>query len=406
MFGNSAGFGSVGDNSSGGSGANRDANNRPSWFQETARRTIPNTVLRREVKSSSNSGEDDNGNRGDSTNTGFNTLTFGAKKHMLLGSSNVSTGGNDHMNPLLMDNSEAPPTVSISDWKREEGLFDLRNTRNENTINTIGTPTFISPISRKKSEVSLFDSNSQSRSSSASSIGSESETGNAVVVFGYREAITKQILAYFAQFGEILEDLESELGDTETMRTPGYFFQQAPNRRRISREHGRTWTKLTYANHSSYLRALREHGTIYCGAAIGCVPYKHELISELSRDTYNSMNDVKQTNSISTNQLTQHNQSEVPKSNQTFETKPTNETERNQIKTPSAFGSDNKGNGSISSGRTKRRLSIKDGSSLFLSGTDNIFSTLDGQPTKKRMINRDRSLIGKISGWLFGWNDL
>lgn len=118
------------------------------------------------------------------------------------------------------------------------------------------------------------------------------------------------------------------------------------------------------------------------------------------------MNDVKQTNSISTNQLTQHNQSEVPKSNQTFETKPTNETERNQIKTPSAFGSDNKGNGSISSGRTKRRLSIKDGSSLFLSGTDNIFSTLDGQPTKKRMINRDRSLIGKISGWLFGWNDL
>ncbi|KAL3234384.1 Nucleoporin ASM4 [Nakaseomyces bracarensis] len=395
LFGNSTmGHNNVYMNNQNNTGSNTSISNateEPLWLQDVARRPVPNEVIKREVKPSVSptAQSSDNNN-----SVGFNTLTFGAKKNMgLLGSSTNLPGmlNGDHVNSILMDTSGAPPMVSITDWRRQEGLTNMRNiTSAGSDIRTIGTPDNV------HSESNLFE-NTRSMSSN-SSIDSDTEE-NAVIVFGYQETITKQILAYFAQFGEVREDIDTELGDDSSKRYSRRVVEP------IEREHGENWTKLTYADREGYLRALKENGTIYCGSVIGCAPYKRDKVKQLSPITKSKTNVLDSKESVSTPLSSLH--TPVSSSYSIPDVIPTKSTFSAQ---KSLFQSKEEQINTMldkaKSTNNKRKLSIRDGSSLFLKNNDKLYSVLDEQPTKKRVIKRDGSLTYRISNWLFGWNDL
>lgn len=395
LFGNSATNQNMfmNQNNTGTMSTTTSATEEPVWLQDVARRPVPNAVIKREVKQSvSPTGQAVE----NSNNVGFNTLTFGAKKNMALLNSSANLPGmlnGDQVNSILMDTSGAPPTVSITDWRRQEGLTTgVHNAYSAgNDIHTIGTPSAVS----KRSENSLFDKSSRSMSSS-SSIDSETEE-NAVIIFGFQEAISRQILAYFAQFGEVKEDIEGELeGGVSSFTAKRRKYET------IEREHGDNWTRLTYVDRDGYLRALRENGTIYCGSVVGCAPYRKDKVKQLSPTTKSKSSDATplafNLNSGKPPITPNHSIREVIPTTPNFKSqKSLFQSKEEQINTmlDKAKNTSN-----------KRKLSIQDGSSLFLKNSDTLYSVLDEQPTKKRVIKRDGSLIYKISNWLFGWSDL
>lgn len=96
----------------------------------------------------------------------------------------------------------------------------------------------------------------------------------AVIVFGYSEPRSREVIAYFNECGTILEPFD--LDGTTTMLT-----QLADRHRRVPIFCGPTWVKITYENPELALDALLRNGKAFNGEFIGVIPYSKDALEAI-----------------------------------------------------------------------------------------------------------------------------
>ncbi|KAI5965992.1 hypothetical protein KGF57_000700 [Candida theae] len=106
------------------------------------------------------------------------------------------------------------------------------------------------------------------------------EFENAIIVFGYPENASVQIIQYFKQFGTILENFTDLSTGNEAWSLLKDLEKEPKN---ISIYTGSNWIKITYDNHNSALNALQENGCIFNGNLLGVVPYHKSVIDKLEK---------------------------------------------------------------------------------------------------------------------------
>ncbi|CCD26484.1 FG-nucleoporin NUP53 NDAI_0H03110 [Naumovozyma dairenensis CBS 421] len=337
--------------------------NTPTWYNNPKKRVIPQNIVKRSTRGTSSSSplrseSSDNSIRSKRSinfansntinkstnvsnyNSGFNTISFGSKK----GASTHNTNDQD-LSLLLSDSNEAPPMVSIHDWKEDEyGSLPILPSQSasgqifssdaaENIPNTsmIGSNnnTSIFPVSTPLSvnnsrmftnafdkENALSTANTNIFASSSAAAGDVKAESNgletsrrqdiarndiaAIIVFGYPESISNSIITHFAHFGTILEDFD-------VLRSiSGINLSTLRNRSKDSKYvkkypifTGDGWVKLTYENSSSASRALQENGTVFSGSLIGCIPYTKAAVEQLASCKISNVDDIGENNIIS-----------------------------------------------------------------------------------------------------------
>ena len=96
----------------------------PLWFDNPKKRVIPQNIVKRSLRSSSDTERSQTSRRMSTTVTrfGFDVATFGTRKSANIFNSSSSSGAKDALtsDDILTDSNEAPPLVSINDWQRED----------------------------------------------------------------------------------------------------------------------------------------------------------------------------------------------------------------------------------------------------------------------------------------------
>ncbi|CCE62531.1 hypothetical protein TPHA_0C03790 [Tetrapisispora phaffii CBS 4417] len=414
----------------------------PEWFNNPKKRNIPQNVIRRNVNENNELGKQSStitsstsfssSSNALTTNSGFENMSFGSRKSTNLFNSKNAQNKNLEGNNILVDSNEAPPTLSLLDWQREEefgvssklgnnssGIFmesltssniasglspSLSSTNSSNQI--LSASAFDSkPVSslftsQEVSGTSRFEENNSNTITPSSSTMHE----GAVLVFGYPESISNSIISHFAKFGNILEDfqvLRSTSGITaSTLKT---FTQNINNNNEMKKKYpiytGDGWVKLTYDSNSSAIRALQENGIVIGGSLVGCIPYSKAAVEQLASCKIEKSDDIGNFNFSSTNNIN-------------FKTPLHNNNDKDdRTNSPSELNGNTKTPSYLS-----HRLDIKDGKSLFLHNANtnnhNFLRTLEMKMRHQEELNiqhkqqQTAGLLHKVNDWLFGWNDL
>ncbi|GAV51779.1 hypothetical protein ZYGR_0AF02500 [Zygosaccharomyces rouxii] len=408
----------------------------PEWFNNPKKRAIPQSIVKRTTKRSpsADSSQADNDSGSSTVRSGFNSIAFGTKRNAGgFQSSQIAkpTANVEKNTGILIDSNEAPPSISLYDWQREDDFGTTLPQLNSNSLLPNDTQiTSQSPSSSFKkgtsagSEFNAFDkgsvtkTNAQNRpESGGTDVGEnlgQSHNESAVIVFGYPESISNLIITHFSKFGYILEDFEvlrSSSGiNTATLRLHG----SKPGRK-YPIFTGDGWVKLTYDSPSSALRALEENGRVYGGSLIGCVPYNKRAVEQLASCKIEKEDDIGNLNfSVAPSTFTDTNPD-------VFE----NGEDVSSVTSPQQFVSgkqDRKGlspttntaNNLLDHSKVAhptRRLDIKDGKSLFVhnGAADNHYflRSLEKKMRQQEESNQKQSsVLHKVNNWLFGWNEL
>lgn len=337
--------------------------NEPSWYNNPKKRVIPQNLVKRSTLRNGLKNNDHNTSINDSNNdsnneldsnfyhgtgslksknellngttyqnvgSGFNNITFGSKKNLIdfnngnglnkKGDNIFNSSSQINNDTLLIDSNDAPPLVSLNDWKREDEFGSIPNSAfiNTNIVNNDGIKNSINsssinnnanlnsiqnhsnnPLSdTKRSSTNVFDKND-----SVNTVSNKNNTINkdkqnkvtqnnefAIIVFGYPESVSNNIITHFSHFGNILENFEVLRRTTGinrfTINTSSS--SNNANTKNLDIEFkypiytGDGWVKLTYNSQASALRALKENGTIFAGSLLGCVPYSKNIIEQLA----------------------------------------------------------------------------------------------------------------------------
>ncbi|EDO17817.1 hypothetical protein Kpol_1043p7 [Vanderwaltozyma polyspora DSM 70294] len=447
----------------------------PVWFNNPKKRSIPQTIVRRPTKQTGTTGGSmatsgasttslSSGSTNINANSGFENLTFGSKKSaMMFNSQNNQGSGLQHGgdNNLLVDSNEAPPTVSLYDWKREDDLGTMSSlpsnwdgsqstntlgeslissarpeSLNESSALSLGTSKLDTSANAfdKNNEKNLFSNQASSKFEKSNKVtGSPSSPTNsegAVIVFGYPESVSNSIITHFSKFGNILEDfqvLRSASGiNVSTLRLCGQKLDQnVSNERKYPIFTGDGWVKLTYDSSASALRALQENGTILGGSLIGCIPYSKEAVEQLASCKIEKIDDIGLFNHRITEALSTNNEIITPGESHVTEPATVSmlslgSTKKPEMQTPLMGTTQDTLTPNISnqlkSPLSTRRLDIKDGKSLFVhnanSDNHNFLRSLENKMRHQEELNvqqkqqQTASLLHKVNDWLFGWNDL
>ncbi|SCU89938.1 LADA_0F00694g1_1 [Lachancea dasiensis] len=394
----------VGPGSAGQSLDSSSDGSKTSWFNNPRKRTIPQSIVKRAAKA----GPSDNSNANGPTTTtsanggGFDAMTFGNKKAAtIFNPSKKPHEPKDALpNAILIDSNEAPPSKSLFDWQREDEFGSMlpENYDSRTSISSFG--------SKKQPGSSIagnvFDKGATVDAPSKDSTGADKgnkpsptpRSESAVIVFGYPESISNQIIIQFSKFGNILEDFEALRGksgtNAATLRLRNKHADENGIRRKYPIFTGDGWIKLTYDSPSSALRALQENGVVYGGCLIGCVPYKKSAVEQLASCKIEQTDDVGSFN---------------------LPTNPTPSPTLNVGKgdSPGDMLNVDRHNGIF---LNSQRIEMKDGKSLFLGGNrssthDNAFlKTLESRMHDQDKNQHSNGVLGKVNNWLFGWNDL
>lgn len=122
----------------------------------------------------------------------------------------------------------------------------------------------------------------------------------AIIVFGYPENLSIEIIKFFQSFGRILEkfDTTSTIGSSGSTNNNNNIKEILINLAANSNNNnnnnnntitnkivpifsGKHWIKLTFDNPNSALQALQENGNVFNGSIIGVVPYHKSIIEKL-----------------------------------------------------------------------------------------------------------------------------
>lgn len=363
------------------------------WYNIARKRNIPQSVIKRSSKPSSSG--DGSSNDNSSQRSGFNSVQFGTKKPTF--SSTQPAQPTDIA--TYVESNEAPPTKSLYDWQREDEFGSVPT-----NVNAMPSSNQI-PLTQEytKSTRNAFDRDASKSpvkptADQTNDISRQKSQESAVIVFGYPESISNQIILHFSKFGNILEDLEVLRGVTGNNISSATIRIRAQNKdskiphKKYPIFTGDGWIKITYDSPSAALRALQENGTVYGGCLIGCVPYSKTAVEQLASCKIDKTDDI----------------GEIPFS---LSMKP-NGPESSDIQNGTQESADNNKHGFTFS---TRKLDVKDGKQLFVHnanpphGGPNFLRNLENKLREQEQYGNNQqptNLIGRVNNWLFGWNDL
>lgn len=457
---------------------------QPQWFNNSKKRSIPQNIVKRSsfkrvvnstAKNSNPLNPLSKKNDDFSSDDGFDTISFGSKKNVSFhkdNNMNTSTGingstSNNTLNPdnLLNDSTDAPPMVSLNDWKREEEfnstsinnktntnvpLFTLRSSNNNNNNNTnkpLNNSSHMSHVNNafdkdskltsKNNSSSSFNmtpnqrqnNNSSNKNADAStdptttsaSASSQLNQEFAVIVFGYPESVSNLIITHFSKFGNILEDFQVLRSSTGINK-----FNPKNTGKKYPIFTGDGWIKLTYDSQASAIRALQENGKVITGCILGVLPYNKEIVEQLASCKISKSENIGEngiTPSISpiTDNASIHTPMTSNMENGVIDITNPDQNKKNSnssVKTNSITQSSNF--------LSNHKLTIKDGKSLFIHNTNannhNFLQNLERKMREQEQLsqnkynsikggtvsskNQSNSLLHSVNNWLFGWNNL
>lgn len=370
-------------------------------------------------------------------NNGFNLADFSKKDSSDLLQKKDNLGATDIYNST----TDYPPTTSLHDWQREDEFGIVQpasNTSNYGEPNSksyhnnsygglIKTPNVFdksgqssgyklsSTIGKNNTDVNKNDNNS--------AIYSES----AVIVFGYPEYLSNQVITHFSHFGNILEDFEilrSSTGiNNNTFRLHANLnaLQEGSMSTKLPIFTGEGWVKITYDSPTSALRALKENGTVFTGHLIGCIPYSKSAVEQLASISVDKSDDIgsidlgqinKSVNEDSRNKGS--NGKVYPSLGSVDHIEPINgrqkEANMKSFGTPIINNNQQYLDHSIMA-HPRHKLDIQDGKSLFVHNSshhktqflDNIEKKIKEKEANK---NESGSWSGRLTNWVFGWDNI
>ncbi|SCU77373.1 LAME_0A00892g1_1 [Lachancea meyersii CBS 8951] len=398
----------VGPGSAGQGYEQNTESSKTSWFNNPRKRTIPQTIVKRAAKAEPSDTSNGNGNSATipSNGSGFGAMTFGSKQP----ASSYNPNKKHHEprdpvpNAILIDSNEAPPTKSLFDWQREDEFGSMLPAQQSDA--RLKSQSLSSSKSYDASALrNVFDRDAKADASKqlngspkiVNATDATKRGESAVIVFGYPESISNQIIIQFSKFGTILEDFEvlrSASGiNAATLRLRNQNTRDSGNRRKYPIFTGDGWIKLTYDSPSSALRALQENGVVYGGCLIGCVPYNKSAVEQLASCTIENSDDIGSF-SPPTNSIPNGGVGSIQMRNDS----------------PGDFHGIHDNNASY---LNTQRLDMKDGKALFVNnGSNTAYGKNFLQTIETKMQDQEdqtkkpTGVMGKVNNWLFGWNDL
>ncbi|CCK68190.1 FG-nucleoporin NUP53 KNAG_0A05240 [Huiozyma naganishii CBS 8797] len=438
----------------------------PAWFNNPRKRTIPQSIVKRSLRSSGDgdaasamagTGKTDTANA-----AGFSSVTFGSRKQHSGHDATPNQSLKNTFNPeaILNDTGDVPPTLSILDWQREEegssgargdvstmlpdksyldgnqltsfwsspapheqqhtgtprSVFGKDSGSNNKSGGIFGGKKDSKGLSQKENATGVAPSTAtdgESASGETRTLGMTKESyESSVIVFGYPESISNRIIEHFSHFGNILEDFEvlrSPSGvDIANLKRGG---KENVKARKYPIYTGDGWVKLTYDSEASALRALQENGTVQGGAPIGCIPYSKKTVEQLASCKIEASDNIGEMPSIAAVIPHQQPQSQQQQNSNSVLNQRGDTTERKaQGDNGSTFPS--RVNATQNCLPFTKKLTVKDGKSLFLHNTDdnkyhflqNLEDRLRQQDSNSKQ--QQTGVVHALSNWLFGWNDL
>lgn len=356
--------------------------NQPVWFQNQKRRTIPNHLVPKKKTGFQITSGKNNESLGPNSSTyltatdsnssaltskdQFNLVSFGQQRKLL--DKNATLFDNDltkydeTINETL--NEEPHITANGDDLPPTRSIYDL----NDETLATLNKPvqhidSFINKDPKNFNNVFNKDgpdnevAEAQERRTSINPLNNEA----AILVFGYPESMSNQIIHHFKEFGDILENFEVNQKKNSLVNINHHHQKLVPI------FSGKSWVKITFDNPASAADALRENGVVFNGVLLGVIPYNKNAIEKLQKRKLTDSEDIGSNDFSSTKPA-----DSLP----VAPTAPAN---------PSSYTT---------------RLDIKDGSQFFLK-TDG-----DQSKTQQNQNEEKLSFFGKVSKYVFGFHEL
>ncbi|KAI5955274.1 hypothetical protein KGF54_001835 [Candida jiufengensis] len=269
--------------------------------------------------------------------------------------------------------ADAPPLRSMYDLNGDSFEVSKPSRKQSNSINK-DPKSYKNLFTRFESSDDKLDK--ESRGDDKKNSNKIDLDSNAIIVFGYPENTSIQIIQFFKQFGTILEQFTDLSNTNEGATLLSTLEKQQTNANIFT---GSNWIKFTYDNQNSALNALQENGSIFNGNLLGVVPFHKSVIEKLEKKkifTNESINDLS----------TPLNFDKTTTKNESIITPPSSSTS--------------------TSGANKstyiNRLDIKEGTSFFINPDEKKDENNKTENNKQPKL----SLLSTLSKYIFGFHDL
>lgn len=238
---------------------------RPAWFQHHQKRVIPNHLEAKKKLLFQILSDDKKLTTTQKlvVDDGFNLLTFGSSqrgdKLTIFDDLRMDDTVSEHAEEVAFGDDQ-PPLRSIHDLTQEVLLSKPRQ-KVDSLLNKDPARfplVFLAPLPTTKEPKSQRPEKQEL----------------AVIVFGYSESRSREVIAYFSEVGKILEPFD--LNGTTTMLT-----QLADRNRQVPIFCGPTWVKITYEDRDQALDALKRNGKAFNGEFIGVIPYSKDALEAI-----------------------------------------------------------------------------------------------------------------------------
>ncbi|KAG7665979.1 uncharacterized protein J8A68_000408 [[Candida] subhashii] len=428
-------------------GASSSTTQPPAWFQNQTKRTIPNHLVPKRKpsfqiataatsKSSNNKKGRSNRRLSISSNGSggsisssmlvshdqFNIVSFGSQPQQGQQRRAMSQGG-DRLNSISggslfdtsFDISKYDDTINESKDENEliqfGGADDVPPARSIYDLNDEILVSLNKPVQQidsfinkdPKSFHNLFNRDQQESTTESEetkhaeqekrrqSVNQLQYSESAILVFGYPESLSNQVIQYFSEFGDILEQFEqiSSPGSASSSKSNSLLsINSRKNRKIVPIFSGTNWVKITYDNPASAIDALQQNGSVFNGILLGVVPYEKTALEKLKKRKLVKSEDIGGTN-VSLMQST-------PKKQQ---------KENGEAPLAEAAPASN-GNAATSAPASisySTKLDIKEGSQFFLKPDGNELNNKkdDNNKNKEKL-----GVLGTLSKYIFGFHDL
>ncbi|CAI4037816.1 hypothetical protein SMKI_04G1500 [Saccharomyces mikatae IFO 1815] len=426
----------------------------PSWVNDPKKRFTPHTVIRRKT-TKQNCSSDINQND-DSSSINTTMRSFSKQNQDSKHNEGSKSAVTNDINSFLTNFNDIPPTVTLQDWQREDEFGSIPSLTTQFVSNKFTSKKINSPAYDSKNTPNVFDKDSYVRIANienshsdnnyntadtninkAHEISIKSTNLSAVVVFGYPESISNELIEHFSHFGPIMEDFQvlrlsrglspnsfrilhnsdtsSEQSDSAANKSITFKGRDDElSNRKYPIFTGESWVKLTYNSPSCALRALQENGSIFHGALIGCIPYSRDVVEQLAGCKIDNIDDIGEFNVPMYQSPSTSSTSSTPS--------PSNILLTNDalLRKDVNFSAVNIGKGIIfpspkKTNSLKKQLDGMDEKLLSIHNTSlnsKIPTVLQNLESKMRLNeesyrnNEPAGFMHKLSNWLFGWNDL
>ncbi|CAK9684776.1 unnamed protein product [Candida parapsilosis] len=319
-----------------------------------------------------------NGNMLDRANTSLSALfeSVGGDLSRFDDSMNESFKNDDGVVESLDAPTDAPPLKSVYDL--DEDTFGVNKpTKKQSDLISKDPKEFNNLF--KRFEARDGKAEREKREDKTKSVVDVSE--NAIIVFGYPENTSVQIIQYFKQFGTILENFTDLSSGNEAWNLLSNLEKKKKN---VSIYTGTNWIKITYDNHNSALNALQENGCIFNGNLLGVVPYYKSVIDKLEKKKVFVNEDIGNGNLS------------MPLKS-AFEQEKKSSGIENQVITPPSSSSPSGANKST----YVNSLNPKEESHYFVSSKDKKDESKNDEQKKPKL-----SVLKTLSNYIFGFHDL